>query len=617
MNKINNRPPSSSHYRSDIQVLRGIAVLAVVLYHLRFPVHGGSLGVDAFFVISGFVITETLLRSSGTITARIKVFYQRRIRRIFPASIYVTCITLLSTFLFLPRIYSKSFIIDAISALFMVANLRFAQSGVNYLQETLHSSPFLHLWSLGVEEQFYLLWPILLMTIFRRKVLYYLAVPTLFLISVITTQIYPTISFFAPTSRAWEFMIGAYIATLPKYEIKASYKVLIQISSTLILFASLILLNPTPNTFTLTALPLVLAIGALIFVGFSHPLLRPIEYVGGISFSLYLLHWPVIAILLFYSPTIDRGLALIIFLASLVTAKFVTENIENPIRFRQKYLKSRKFWITLFVPVLGMFIFAFAQGFSLTQKLPLHLDTSVPVIYKDGCHATKVTIPKETGCDFGKLDSRKLLMLVGDSHAAQWFPGFQKVALADGLKLRVATESSCPALSPPNDSNSSNSICRSWETNLLGYINASKPGIVVISSFTEGKTATFTRFNLTPEQYVKALRRFIALINPVSKVVVIGDTPDVQVDSVTCLSLNWKNTTKCDLKNTKSLATQMTGKVQNFRTTYIDSRLFFCTGRICPAVINGKNVYRDGSHISGATVDIQALLAKRALSSLK
>ena len=211
---------------------------------------------------------------------------------------------------------------------------------------------------------------------------------------------------------------------------------------------------------------------------------------------------------------------------------------------------------------------------------------------------------------------KKLVMLVGDSHAAQWFPGFQKVALADGLKLRVATESSCPALSPPNDGNSSNSICRSWETNLLGYINASKPGIVVISSFTEGKTATFTRFNLTPKQYVKALSRFIALINPVSKVVVIGDTPDVQVDSVTCLSLNWKNTTKCDLKNTKSLATQITEQVQNFRTTYIDSRPFFCTGRICPAVINGKNVYRDGSHISGATIDIQALLAKRALASL-
>ena len=145
----------------------------------------------------------------------------------------------------------------------MVANLRFAQSGINYLQETLHSNPFLHLWSLGVGEQFYLL-------------------------------------------------------------------------------------------------------------------------------------WPVIAILFFYSPTIGRGLALILFLASLVTTKFVTENIENPIRFRQKYLKSRKFWITLIVPVLGMFIFAFAQGFSLTQKLPLHLDTSVPVIYKDGCHATKVTIPKET-----------------------------------------------------------------------------------------------------------------------------------------------------------------------------------------------------------------------------
>jgi peptidoglycan/LPS O-acetylase OafA/YrhL len=170
----------SQTHRPDIQILRGVSVLAVFFYHLGLPVHGGFLGADIFFVISGFVITGAIIRSSGTLKNRVVLFYKKRIRRILPLSIYITLLTMFASFLFLPRIYLRNYFFDATSSLFMVANFRFAKSGVDYLQQILHSSPFLHFWSLGVEEQFYLLWPILFLSLFRWKYLYYIAIPALF-----------------------------------------------------------------------------------------------------------------------------------------------------------------------------------------------------------------------------------------------------------------------------------------------------------------------------------------------------------------------------------------------------------------------------------------------------
>jgi len=606
----------TSGKRLDIQALRGLSVLAVIFYHLGLPISGGFLGVDSFFVISGYVITETLLQSNGSIKNRIIIFYKKRVRRIMPLSIYIIVLTTLASFLFLPRIYLRNYLLDAASSIFMVANIKFAKDGVDYSQQTLHSSPFLHFWSLGVEEQFYLLWPIFLLTLFRWKILYYIALPVLFVASTITVHIYPTASFFSPTSRAWEFLVGAFVATLPRCNLNKLVRLTILFISFFFVSISLVFARPNTNLLQFFTLLLVLGIGAIIYVSFSNAFFKPLEKIGDISYSLYLIHWPIIAILLFYFVKIEKIPAVVIFISSLILAYFVTTNFENPIRFRQAYSKSRKFWTSVFAPILALCILALYQGFSIDQGSWLfEINDALPIIASNGCH-TKLPTPKMKGCNYGDLNSNKLVMLVGDSHAEQWFPGFEKASTESGIKLGIATKRGCPALLVLVELTSSNSDCEAWERNVLRYINAKGPSLVIISNLTENKGGNSAGFQLSPELYLKSLINFISQLNPKIEVAVIGDTAYPREDSIACLSLNWRDSSKCDLKNTKTAFTEITKNVENFRTSYFDSRPFFCNDQICPSVINGKNVYRDGSHLSISSIDIQEDLALQVLNLL-
>ena len=156
--------------RRDIQALRGFSILVVLLYHAQFGwLRGGFLGVDIFFVISGFVITSKLMEGEGTFGKQIKEFYIRRAKRILPASLTVTLLTSIFAILFLPAISRSRFSLEALSSALFSANLNFARVGNDYLNQSLDPSPFLHYWSLGVEEQFYLLWPVLFLLIYRKK----------------------------------------------------------------------------------------------------------------------------------------------------------------------------------------------------------------------------------------------------------------------------------------------------------------------------------------------------------------------------------------------------------------------------------------------------------------
>jgi peptidoglycan/LPS O-acetylase OafA/YrhL len=596
----------SQNQRSDIQVLRGIAVLAVVFYHLGFPIYSGFLGVDVFFVISGYVITGTILRASGTLKNTIIQFYKKRIRRLFPTSTYIITLALFATFLFLPRVYISKYINDAVSSFFMISNFRFAYVGVDYLQDALETSPFLHFWSLGVEEQFYLLWPIALLTLFRRKALYNFAIPAFFSLYAITPLFYPTAYFFFPTSRAWEFLVGAFVASIPKYNVKNILKYFIQIASLISIIVAMLATHSAISQTLLFTLLTVLATGSLIYVGFSTTLLKPLEYVGNLSYSLYLIHWPIVAILSYYHEKFDTILRFSIFLSSLIFSIILTKNFENPIRLRQKYLKSRKFWATLLVPIFALTLFAQTNGFKFNQQLPYELNISAPIIYSNGCYEKMLRLT-EPYCDFGDLNSQKIVILVGDSHAAQWFPGFDEAGKASGFKLQVATKNSCAAILPLIGDSLSNPACNAWRKDLIQFINLSKPKILVISNLTEK--------NGSPEVYISSLKNFIEHINTEIKITIIGDTPYPRTNSVTCLSINWENPEKCNIRNIKSFADEISERILDSRTNFVDPSPYLCSDLICPAVIDGVNVFRDASHLSLGTVKIQKLLAEKVLNS--
>lgn len=350
----------SSKVRGDIQGLRAIAVGSVVFDHLFHWPSGGFIGVDVFFVVSGFLITGVLLREFSK-TGRISFtnFYRRRIRRILPAAILTLCVTVVASMFLLNAARAKSVALDAVSALFSVVNWRFAFVGADYFQAGGAVSPLQHFWSLAVEEQFYFVWPLLLFVVIvcvsrlarnqpGRFALTMRAVGvTLALIIVASfgwalfeTANVPTIAYFSTLSRAWELAVGALIAVVagrltsipPSIRTALAYIGLAGIASSLFVISTTSMF-PAPWALlpvASTALVIVSGIGEEArFV----PILsnRVTRYVGDISYSLYLWHFPIIILVAAVVPSPSKAHAALAIILMFVFAIASFHLVERPV----------------------------------------------------------------------------------------------------------------------------------------------------------------------------------------------------------------------------------------------------------------------------------------------
>jgi peptidoglycan/LPS O-acetylase OafA/YrhL len=352
-------------FRPDIEGLRAVAVLAVVLFHAGFPgVSGGFVGVDIFFVISGFLITGLLFRDVTT-HGRIRLarFYGARARRLLPASATVIVATAVASTVLLPALQARSVLGDAIASALYVGNYRFALQGTDYLAADAPPSPFQHYWSLGVEEQFYLVWPALIIgtawlvhQIRRRRgdeatrsVAPYVCVLGLvavlsFAISLAWTHSLPSWAFFSLPSRAWELAAGGLVAlTASRWRRLTDRAALIAGwgGLALIIVTCMDLGEKTPYPGTAALLPvlgtaLVIGVGrAASDKGVGRVLsLPPLRMIGRVSYSWYLWHWPV---LLLAPPLVGHPLGLggrlVAAAVSFVLAVLTLGLIENPFRF--------------------------------------------------------------------------------------------------------------------------------------------------------------------------------------------------------------------------------------------------------------------------------------------
>jgi peptidoglycan/LPS O-acetylase OafA/YrhL len=352
------KAPSKSRKRLDIEGLRAVAVIAVILDHVVAWPSGGFVGVDVFFVISGFLITGLLLREherTGTIS--FSGFYKRRIRRIMPASTLVLAVTVaVSYFLFNTSRFTAT-ALDALSALFFAGNWRFAATGTDYFQSTAAPSPVQHFWSLAVEEQFYFVWPWLMLLIFalvgrralgdhRRAhlvaggVMLLLTVAS-FAWAVLETANVPTLAYFSTFSRTWELGVGALLAVFAVNlrRIPDSIRPFLAWAGLAGIVGSMFIINgdltfPAPWA----ALP-VLATGLVIAAGTGgqqrglFALRNPaMAYVGRISYSLYLWHFPVI---IFATALLGDGTATFYLIATISTVVLSVASfhlVEDPIR---------------------------------------------------------------------------------------------------------------------------------------------------------------------------------------------------------------------------------------------------------------------------------------------
>lgn len=591
----------------EIQGLRALAATLVLVFHAKF-VSGGFIGVDIFYVISGFLITGLLLKElklNGRIS--LKAFYLRRSKRLLPASFLVLFVTAIFAWLVLPPISRGSIGRDMIATTLYISNYLFAWWQNDYQNLNATPSPFIHYWSLAVEEQFYIFWPFFIIALAKlknaRKSLIGFSVVTVitFVLGVWLTIVAPIWAFYSLPSRAWELSIGALIALLPT--LRRQNRSLATLGALTLLVSAFWFNERTAFPGAYALLPVLATAALLSSIGaWPQPLKwlatnRISIWLGKISYPLYLWHWPIlvlpISLLARDLTVIERIIALLI---TVLLADFTNRFIEDPLRFRiigpQRILMS-----TIIAMVLAIFI---GIGISSTttsalliqgKQVALAKIEAKPIIYGNGCHLNyKESISPI--CEFGKIDSKRVVVLYGDSHAAQWFPALEKLATEKGFQLITLTKSSCPSIEVDRESIGAfkMSNCATWRENAIKRITEVKPDLIILSSFEHYKPQGDP--HNVKQWWARGSERTYQILQPLtSKIIYLLDTPLPTRNIPDCLA-----STSAD----KCLADSKLGLPQLANFEIIDPAKWLCQDD-CPAIVRGNVAYRDASHISVAT----------------
>ncbi|MCV6983876.1 acyltransferase family protein [Mycolicibacterium pulveris] len=462
------RADGRAGFRPDIEGLRAVAVLAVVLFHAAVPgLRGGYVGVDVFFVISGFLITRLLWREAdATGTVRLRNFYAARARRLLPAATLVGAVIMIASVALLPPLRAREVVIDGIASALYVSNYTFLLQGVDYFGAEQSQSPFLHYWSLGVEEQFYFVWaPLILCTVWvirrvrrrnrneaassRRPYVLALSLVAVasFALSMVVTHLMPPAAFFALPTRAWQLALGGLVAlTAGQWGRLPSLAAAVTGSTGLgmIVLACALLSQSTPYPGTAAILPTMGAV-FVIGAGCAAPTAgcgrllgtRPLRAVGRISYSWYLWHWPVLVLV----PVIvghDLGLAArlvaAVFSAGLAVATF--RFVENPLRFSPKIRESA--WRSLGLGA-GVTAVAGCVGAALLVGMPTPVGRGSPA---QPLAFTLAPVPVGESADAHDNAVRQAFSLVNDAVAAsahlEAVPSNLQPALAETTAERQA-----------------------------------------------------------------------------------------------------------------------------------------------------------------------------------
>lgn len=457
-------------YFAFIDGMRALAVLGVILFHFKLGVGGGYIGVDIFFVLSGFLITSILAsrvnQPAGEYFAH---FYERRARRILPALVIMMILSVIASyFLLLPgdmSEFGKS--LRDMAAFF--SNFSFSRK-VGYFDSVAHAKPLLHTWSLAVEEQFYLLFPPLLLiaarllsgNMLRVNVILALLFAASLAACIALLPTHPEISFFLPHTRAWELLAGSLVALVGTRYLPSARVASI---ASVVAFATLLLCMFTYNAATrfpgIAAVPPVIASAVFIWANLKQPTFfarlisfKPIVYIGLISYGLYLYHWPVLVFTRFYygfePPMISHLVTLpIVFALAIISFHYV----EEPIRHGRWLRRRRSVFIASFIALAAAFGIGQAIGksgldFRFSEQVRAYADAGKKKSYNESCtsHFSENWFRGEI-CVLGDGDPKKPAFLVwGDSHAGALIPGLQKMAQERGITGWAYRNTGCPPL---------------------------------------------------------------------------------------------------------------------------------------------------------------------------
>jgi len=454
---------SEFRYRPDVDGLRAVAVMLVLLFHAGLGFSGGYVGVDVFFVISGFLITGLILKEQNAGTFSLGNFWMRRIRRIIPAATFmVISVLVVGFFLILPNDY-KELGESSIAQQLMFSNVYFWRN-TGYFDGAAEIKPLLHTWSLAVEEQFYIGYPFLLILLHRfgKKTTFW----ALFLLGLGSLGIseygvrnHPSATFFLLPTRAWELMIGGLICFLPLPTRVPRWVLGLAswISLVAILWAGWFYQTSTPfpgfSALIPCAATAILIYANSLSLSFPAALLasRPFVFVGLISYSLYLWHWPILAL---YRYANEESLSVLTGILLLSTAFFAAvlswRYIETPFR-RRGHLWSRQQTFA-FATAAGVAVLLFSGAIAWQKGLIWRFPPEV-VRFAEYEHSKKflyvVGVNQAAKGEFpiyGNTKASQSCVLWGDSHAMALAPGLDKACLEKGVRVLQATRSQTPPM---------------------------------------------------------------------------------------------------------------------------------------------------------------------------
>jgi peptidoglycan/LPS O-acetylase OafA/YrhL len=682
-------------FRPDVEGLRALAVIAVVLFHARLSAFsGGFIGVDVFFVLSGFLITRLLVRelaSSGKLS--LPAFWARRARRLLPASGLAIIVTLLAARVLLPPVGFRPLGVDALAAGLFAVNFVFAHRLGDYFGSQLGQtmpSPLLHFWSLAVEEQFYLFWPATMLLLTRRPrryrrlvVLVILLVGTAsFVASVWLTDHHPTWAFYLLPARIGELLAGAllamagsgYASVSARGRAAAAWLGVLGIAVAVVLYD-----GTTVFPGAATIMPVICTV--LIVIGGGAGAWRyspstalsvpPMQWIGRHSYAIYLWHWPALVLAeAKWGPLSlpQRGLAIAV---SVMMAAASLRLVEDPVR-RSPWAAARPTrglligaalcltvvaagWVTMrTTPRLDSGTVAAAPVLSITSTQPVGtpistsgtpdpnqpsttvVDTQTglpagdlaslvaanrvvleqglatvgvpsnlrpslakvyndrPKVYPDGCVAIGVD-DQLNACRYGVRGASTEIVLFGDSHAAQWFPALEQIAVSHGFELVVLAKGGCPTAAVNIPTATLQRTCPIWRDKAIGFIQSERPDLVIVTAS--------AHYPNTDAEWSDGFDATMGRLAPLAThVLVLGDNPGAKEEPAGCLSSHINSVQSCSNSRRKAVETSRIAVEQavaaKHGATFIDTSDWFCTDTECPTIIGDIMIFRDVNHIT-------------------
>jgi len=630
-------------YRADVEGLRAIAILLVVAAHAKLTwFQGGFVGVDVFYILSGYLITGLLVQEAATTGhMRFANFYARRLRRLLPALLLMLAVTCVAAQFLMPPTELPKQASNAATAALWLSNFQFAFWNMDYFAPQAGTAMFLHTWSLGVEEQFYLVWPMLVMLalgawgggsssgprLTRLKWLFGGIFVASFVLCLYWTFRSPLFGFYLMPSRAWQFALGAIVFLVvgsPAFQVSravantAWWRPGGGLGLGMIVLAGL-LIQPTaryPGTWALLpslGAALVLAAGAQQRSMVTRFLsLRPLQALGRVSYSWYLWHWPVLLLGATLMDMRSGWNRLLLVVVSLLIAVVSYHFFETPIRHNRKLVAKPYLAVMTALAVMGIAVLllrgwqveakAFASKPAFARFVAAQNDEAA--IYARGCfgsyRSTKVQI-----CTFGDPHAAHTAVLMGDSKAAQWAPAYRRIFEGKGWRFLVITKSACPTVNAPYVApplHRDYTECGRWRRDALREVGAMKPDVVVLS---ESYNYPFTR-----HQWIVGTRQVLSVLTEnTAKIYLMRPTPELPVNAPLCLEpRGWLykalvNGAHCtgiahaerfrNVNQWLQVAASSFPEVRN-----LDMTSHICPGGICRAELENEIAFSDTGHMT-------------------